>query len=314
MRPCVFIHTNDRQLLGARVSEYSLRRNSARPHAFDVRVLHTDDFEFLSKKEGQPFLRGGTSRVWRMDDLQSFTPLRFMPPALMGHRGRALVIDPDIFAVGDVLELLGRDMRGASVLGRPRSKPGKERPCLASSVMLLECERLTHWHCEEEFDELFRFERDYKDWICLRHEPESSIGHFGPEWNDFDHLSERTRLLHNTKRRTQPWKTGLHVDYVPADKLRRIPPLAFLMRLRGRLFGEYAFLGRYARHPDPNQERFFFGLLRECLEQGVVSEEMLRAEMSRNHVRHDALEVLEETPPLPPPGEPFLAGAAAGPG
>jgi hypothetical protein len=48
----------------------------------------------------------------------------------------------------------------------------------------------------------------------------------------------------------------------------------------------------------PNQERFFFGLLRECLEKGVVSEQMLREEMARNHVRHDALELVERTPPL----------------
>ena len=39
-------------------------------------------------------------------------------------------------------------------------------------------------------------------------------------------------------------------------------------------------------------------LLRECLEKGIVSEQMLRQEMRRNHVRHDALEVIERTPPL----------------
>jgi len=105
-------------------------------------------------------------------------------------------------------------------------------------------------------------------------------------------------MLHNTKRRTQPWKTGLPVDYTPADKLRKYPLLAFLNRLRARLFGEYAFLGRYTAHPDPNQERFFFGLLNEALEKGVISESLLREEMNRNHVRHDALEVAERTPPL----------------
>jgi hypothetical protein len=49
---------------------------------------------------------------------------------------------------------------------------------------------------------------------------------------------------------------------------------------------------------DPNQESFFFGLLRECLETGIVTEEMIRAEMHDNHVRHDALELLARTPPL----------------
>ena len=51
-------------------------------------------------------------RIWRNDDLQSFTPLRFLPPQLMGYQGRAVVIDPDIFATGDIWELLSRDMAG----------------------------------------------------------------------------------------------------------------------------------------------------------------------------------------------------------
>ena len=90
-------------------------------------------------------------------------------------------------------------------------------------------------------------------------------GFFEPEWNDFDRLTPATKMLHNTKRRTQPWKTGLPVDFVPADKLGKIPLLGALNRLRARVFGDYAFLGRYSRHPDPNQEAFFFGLLGECL-------------------------------------------------
>ena len=54
----------------------------------------------------------------------------------------------------------------------------------------------------------------------------------------------------------------------------------------------------YQQHPDQNQERLFFGLLKECLADGTVSEALLRQEMRQNHLRHDALEVLERTPPL----------------
>ena len=115
---------------------------------------------------------------------------------------------------------------------------------------------------------------------------------------DFDNLTERTKLLHNTKRWNQPWKTGLPVDFTPADKTRRFAPLGWLRRARESLLGRYAMLGAYKPHWDPSQERFFFGLLRECLEQGLISETMLREEMARNHVRHDAFEVMERTPPL----------------
>ena len=38
-RPNVFIHTNHRQMLGAIVSRYSMKRNSAEPDAFDVHLI-----------------------------------------------------------------------------------------------------------------------------------------------------------------------------------------------------------------------------------------------------------------------------------
>ena len=298
MKRCVFIHTNERQWLGALVAAYSFRRNARRPDSFDVRFIHTRDHPFLAAKEGQPFLRGGTTRVWRMADLQSFTPLRFMPPKLMNWEGRAVVTDPDVFAVGDICELLDRDMGGAAVMGRHRSGKAEKQHQVATSVMLLDCARLRHWDAEQQFDELFRFEKDYKEWMVLAYEDPANIGYLEDCWNDFDHLDADTRLLHNTKRRTQPWKTGLPVDYTPADKFKDKPLLGALNRLRARLFGEYGLLGHYREHPDRAQEALFFGLLKECLESGEISEDLVRQEISRNHVRHDAFEVLERTPSM----------------
>jgi len=297
-KPCVFIHTNDRQMVGALVSRYSLQRNSRHADRFDVRFIRTRDQAFMHEREGQLYLRDGERRPWLNDDLQSFTPLRFMPPELMGYEGRALVIDPDVFAVRDVWELLDRDMEGKALMCRPKSGSKGKRGALASSVMLLDCAKLTHWKVREQFAEMFEFRRDYMDWISLKLEDRSRIGLFGNEWNDFDHLDENTRLLHNTKRKTQPWKTGLPVDYRPADTFRLFPPRHWIRRARRALFGDYRFAGHYQRHPDPKQEQFFFGLLGECLERGILDEDRLREEMRLNHVRHDALEVLGRTPPL----------------
>ncbi len=291
VKPCVFIHTNQQQLVGALVSAYSLRRNSRQAGAFDVRILQKEDFAFFDAYEGREYLRDGAWRTWRNRDLQSFTPLRFLPPERMGRQGRALVIDPDIFAVGDVHELLTRDMQGRAILCRRRAG-WKKRTAWASSVMLLDCAKLSHWRCEEQFAELFEGRRDYADWISLRLEPEEP-GLLEDEWNDFDRLTPRTRLLHNTRRWTQPWKTGLPVDFVPGDRATGIAPIDWLMRLRREWLGEHALLGRYIRHPDRNQERFFFGLLRECVEKGEVSPDLLREEIERGHLRRDALEVME---------------------
>ncbi|HET6468622.1 MAG TPA: hypothetical protein VFG43_09620 [Geminicoccaceae bacterium] len=306
----VFIHTNHKQYVGALVSAYSMKRHSAHADELRIELIHTRDHPFLAAKEGQQFLRGGKMQTWRMEDLQSFTPLRFMPPELMGWEGRAVVVDPDIFAVGDIHELLTRDMQGKAIMCRKR--PGKEdQPGgYATSVMLLENARLKHWRVEETFNALFEGEKDYIDWIELKNEDPSSIGVFEPEWNDFDHLTERTKLLHNTKRHTQPWKTGLPIDFVEADKFRLFPPKGWLRAARKRLLGDYTLAGSYKPPPDPNQERFFFGLLQEMLEQNVIDETLLKTEMDQDHIRHDALDVIRRTPPLPRPGEGGLSRAA----
>jgi hypothetical protein len=288
VKPCVFIHTNHKQHLGALLSAHSLKARSANPDAFDVRLIEHKDQAFMQAREGQLFLRDGDKRTWLNDDLQSFTPLRFMPPELMNYEGRALVIDPDIFAVGDVWELLNRDMHGAAIMCRTKSGRKGRGGALATSVMLLDCAQLTHWNCETAFNEMFSFERDYMDWISLKLEDRDTVGLFEPKWNDFDHLDAQTGLLHNTKRKTQPWKTGLPVDYRMADTFQLFPPRHWFRRLRRALFGDYGMAGTYQAHPDPAQERFVFDLLKECLAEGVVTEAMLREEMQANHLRHDA--------------------------
>jgi hypothetical protein len=221
-----------------------------------------------------------------------------MPPELMGYEGRSIVVDPDIFAVGDIYELLTRDMGGKAIMCRKR--PGKEDlpGHYATSCMLLDNAKLRHWQVERTFHELFDGKTDYLDWIELRREDPATIGIFEPEWNDFDHLDGRTKLLHNTKRHTQPWKTGLPIDFVEADKFRLFPPKGWVRRARMALLGDYTLAGSYTPHPDPRQERLFFGLLRECLEQGIVSEAMLKDEMQRNHIRHDALDLVRRIEPL----------------
>jgi hypothetical protein len=192
-----------------------------------------------------------------------------------------------------VWKLLSRDMQGKAVMCRTRGTP----PHFASSVMLLDCAKLRHWKLADDFDRLFTREREYKTWMNLGYEDKDTIGVLEPEWNDFDKLTDKTKMIHNTRRRTQPWKAGLPVDFVPAEN-NALNPLMLLSRLRRKLFGEYAMLGQYKAHPDQRQEQLFFSLLKECVEKGVVSQELLKEHMRDNHVRHDAFEVLERTPPL----------------
>ena len=99
MKKRVYIHTNDKQWVGALVASHALKRNSANPDAFDGEFLQVMDFDFLQQKEGQTFLRGGVDGVWRLDDMQSITQLRFLTPKLIVFQGPEVGRDPQIMAV-----------------------------------------------------------------------------------------------------------------------------------------------------------------------------------------------------------------------
>jgi hypothetical protein len=282
MKPTVVIHTNDKQMLGALVSAHSFRRNSRDPGAFDVRILNTSEYPEL-RKSGRTIVRGGHERAWDPDDLQSFTPLRFAIPDLVGHNGLALVTDPDVFAVGDASELFSRDLQGKAIWCRPRPGYDKITDPLATSVMLLDCARLPHWRFAEQLDALWAHRIDYLDWINLKLENLDTIGLLEPEWNDFDHLTPATKLLHNTKRRTQPWKTGLPIDFT----FRERGLLNFALPIVRKL------APNYTRHPDRRQEAYFYALLAEALDTGSIEREQVEREVRLGHVRPDSLALIE---------------------
>ncbi|WPB58968.1 hypothetical protein [Xylophilus sp. GOD-11R] len=283
MRNAVFIHTNPKQIIGALVAQHALKTHSANPDRFDVRIIQTTDFPAFAGFEGRRYLREGQQVMWRNDDLQSFTPLRFAVPELMHYSGRAVLIDPDIFALADINELLERDMGGAAVMAR-RMEGDFRRPLhFASSVMLMDCDRLKHWNWVADFERVFRGERDYRDWMWLLLEPPGSVAALESQWNDFDRLAPDTRMLHNTHRRTQPWKTGLPSDFTPRGTTLKSRAGIWLRKITGRG------AGRYKRHPDPAQETLFFRMLGECLDNGTVDLALLEAEIARGHVRTDAM-------------------------
>jgi hypothetical protein len=278
-RNTVFIQANARQMLGAKISALSYKKASRQPDSFDVKIMDAAKYPRLMQ-HGQSILRAGHVRQWEPDDLQSFTPLRFAPPSLMKFEGKAVVTDPDCFGVGDVAELFDRDMGGKAIMAVPRPGHNRRNDYIATSVMLLDCARLKHWAFDQLLDDLFAQRFDYIDWIELKREDPETVGFLEPEWNDFDRLTPGTRILHTTKRRTQPWKAGLPIDYT----LRERGPLDFLRRLKRR---------RYEAHPDRNQEALVYSLLADLVDRGDVSKQELVAEMAANHVRHDSLELVD---------------------
>jgi hypothetical protein len=265
-------------MLGALVSAHSYRRNSRKPDEFEVRVLRAEDFPELQVR-GRTIVRGGHEREWDPDDLQSFTPLRYAVPDVLGHQGLALVTDPDVFAVGDVAELFVRDLEDKAIWCRPRPGYDKITDPLATSVMLLDCAKLPHWRFHEDLAALWEHRTDYLDWINLKREDLDTIGLLEPEWNDFDRLTPRTKLLHNTKRRTQPWKTGLPVDFTFRERKGLLNLALPIVRMVAP---------RYTRHPDRNQEAYFYALLAEAVDCGSITGEQVEKEVRLGHVRPDS--------------------------
>ncbi|MDE1172911.1 MAG: hypothetical protein PW790_04435 [Parvibaculaceae bacterium] len=293
MKNTVFIHTNAKQAMGARVAAHALRRNSAHPDAFDVRIILAEDFPFIAAFDGKTYLREGKGQVWRADDLQSFTPLRFAVPELMGYEGKAVITDPDVFAIGDVNDLFAMPMNGAAVLAR-QMEPDHRRPMhFASSVMLLDCAKLRHWRVAEDFAALFEMKRDYRDWMWLLLEEPGVVAPLPAAWNDFDRLTPETRMLHNTHRRTQPWKTGLPADFTARGTTFSSRLGLMLRSLKALLTGRGAAPnGYYTRHPDPAQEKLFFTLLQECIDLGLIDRQQLQSEVDRHHLRPDTLKLV----------------------
>lgn len=293
MKNTVFIHTNEKQMIGALVSAHSMKRNSSKPNTFDVKIIRTEDYQFYSDLQGKKYLREGNMVEWDANDLQSFTTTRFMPPKLMNYTGRAVVVDPDVFAVGDVAELFDHDMNNHAVMARFRSGHKGYAEYIATSVMLLDNSKLKHWDVESQFKSMFRNEMDYEIWMRLGYENPKSVGRLEDQWNDFDNLDSRTKMIHNTKRRTQPWKTGLPVDFTNRRGFFGLLPASWTPKgwiTRTKLPGSYW------RHPDRRQEQYFFALLKECVENKSISEALLKEHMLKNHVRHDALEIVGQVP------------------
>jgi hypothetical protein len=310
-KPTIVIHTNDAQLIPARVGAYSLKSRSKHPELFDVRLLRLEETPYLYRRHGQRFAwwDGDAPMVFSRRNTQSFSALRRMVPALLGFQGRALVLDPDVFAIGDVWELLSRDMNGKAILCCRKPMWRNGRQLVSSAVMLLDCGKLTHWQWEREIDDIFRGVMPLGPWLWLMNESPESIGLLEEEWNHFDTLTDRTKLLHNTELTTQPWKTGLPADY-NEHAPRWPPPLERFRRIARRLVSRGKDSDLLHRpHPDPRQERLFFTLLKECLDGGIITRGALHGAMRRNHLRKDTFALLDALP-NPPRGEAGTNGTA----
>ena len=200
-----------------------------------------------------------------------------MPPQLNDYEGRAMVIDPDIFALKDISEFFNQDMQGKKIACCIK-KDARD-----SSVMLFDCAQMRNWSMEKILEMLRTKELDYADIMELRVFTDADIKPIDRKYNNLDAVNADTVMVHTTNRLTQPWSTGLPIDFTrnnPGKYFKIIPKIPIL-----KIMGKWP--SKYQPHPDKKVEQMFFDLLKDTLTHHIVSKEELDEEISKSRLRRD---------------------------
>lgn len=283
MANTLFIQTNYKQIFGARLGKYSFEKEAGSSRNFEVKLIVAEELLEMQNFVGKTFISGEGVRTYTFNNLQSFTLTRLKPPELMNYTGRAIVIDPDVFALPstDITELFNLDLKGSSIAAYRRSNGNWE-----SSLMVLDCEKLKHWKLNEILKRLERKEITHMDLMQLK--GEHKILDLPWIWNSLDKVGDGAKILHTTNRLTQPWKTGLKIDFTqkPMPKIFGIIPREPIHKLLGK------YPTHYLPHPDKAVTDFFFGLVKQALNDGAITESEISDEIANKNVRPDIFQYL----------------------
>ncbi|MEK7063135.1 MAG: hypothetical protein AAB955_00410 [Patescibacteria group bacterium] len=273
----IFVQSNTKQLIGAKIAKYALETTGkAAARGIPVTIIEVEQQQTFRAFVGKPYRSGYAP--YTFDDLQSFTLTRFMPPELMNYTGQAIVIDPDIFALSDISPLFDTLVGGAAIAAC------RKKDAWDTSVMALDCAQLQHWRVPEMLRDIAGGRRSYDSIMTLKDES-APIVELGRKWNSLDTLSDATRMLHTTNRLTQPWKTGLPIDFTfnPIPKLFGVIPRFWVQHPT-----------HYQEHPDPEAVRAFFAAARAAHAAGAVSKSEIDAAIAARDLRSDFWQALDQ--------------------
>ncbi len=276
MKREIFIQANHKQLLGAKIAKFAMEtRGQAKEYGIPVSIMNVEEKPTYLEYVGMTYKRGNETRIHDPNDLQFFTLSRFMPPELMEYEGQAVVIDPDIFALADIQELFETDLQGATIAACPK------KHAWDTSVMLLDCAKLQHWNLRHILEGLKNGSEDYRDWMQLKKE---SVTPLSRVWNSLDELTAETKMLHTTNRLTQPWKTGLPIDFTlgTIPKLFGIVP-RFWVRQQTH----------YLPHPDTKIEALVLSLFKEAVQAGAITHSEIGDAVFSGDIRNDIFKKFE---------------------
>lgn len=190
----IFCGADRSQRLPFLVLADSIRRHTTR--AVEIRAIDNGDAPPVEDPRCAPYTE--------------FSFARFAIPALCGYRGLAVYLDSDMLVFHDIAELWDTPLDGAAVAIECGSRSDAAQTARArnrhAAVMLLDCARL-HWDVARIVAGLGR---DYGYNALMSIDPVVEPGEMRERiptgWNDLDRYDPaRTRNLHFTEIRTQPW-------------------------------------------------------------------------------------------------------------
>jgi hypothetical protein len=185
----VFVGATEAEMLPAKVLEYSIRKRASM--SVEVFPLHRSGISIPLPKD--PKQRPRTP----------FSFQRFLIPALMGYRGRAIYLDSDMQVFKDILDLWAMPIKVADLL--TVSEPQLSGRRSQFSVMVLNCETL-HWDIREIVQALDEGRLTYEKLVYEMTMVKNIGANIDPEWNALEQFSAReTALLHFTDMSIQPW-------------------------------------------------------------------------------------------------------------
>ncbi len=179
----IFIGTEPAQKVACAVLRHSLTRRSSVP--LEIQNMENIDFGINAQM------------------FTGFSIYRYHVPFLCGYQGRAISMDADIVCQADIAELYNLPMTSGAMA---RVKTG-----FATSVMLLDCDKLKHWNVVEWTPRL-KNRNIYQRTMWGRPGGLSTpdLSPLDPMWNQLDDFPAGTKQIHYTNLARQPWKIPGH--------------------------------------------------------------------------------------------------------
>ena len=270
----IFICTNKFQKLAAKVAAYSFSKLGYR----EIEILELEKNEFLKSKLNLTYLRNGKLTKF-VDDLQSFTLLRFLPFTINNTK-KCLIIDPDVFALQDPKNRINKifDEENFQIAC---TKIGNN---FRSEVMFLKNTN-TDWSFEDIINDLFNHKIDYKELINLTSKKYfSNIFTLPIFFNHHDKIENDTIFLHTSKRITQPWKEGLQVDFYNENTTKYYKFKQFLKKILNLRYDKSSLSNHYIKHPNIIVSKKVLYLFKESLKSGFIKSDELESAIKSNYI------------------------------